>query len=58
LTKELEERRQKADEERKRLEIERIGAEEEQKRAMERANIEKEEKERMVYTMYFTKHLF
>jgi hypothetical protein len=48
LTKELEERRHKADEERKRLELERIAAEKEQKKALERVHIEKEEKERMV----------
>ena len=48
LTKDLEERRHKAEKERKRLEQERIIAEQEQKRAMERPNIEKEEKQRMV----------
>jgi hypothetical protein len=48
LTRELEERRQRAEEERKRLELERMAAEEEQRRAMERAHIEKEERERMV----------
>jgi len=47
LTRELEERRQRAEEERKRLELERMAAEEEQRRAMERAHIEKEERERM-----------
>lgn len=47
LTKDLEERRHKADEERKKLEMERVAAELEQKRALERANLEKEEKERM-----------
>lgn len=47
-TKELEERRHRADEERKKLEMERVAAELEQKRAMERAAMEKEEKERMV----------
>jgi hypothetical protein len=48
LTRELEERRFRAEEERKRLEQERIAAEQEQRRALERANLEKEEKERMV----------
>ena len=60
LTRELEDRRQRADEERRRLEIERIAAEEEQRRAMERANIEKEERERMVCLIlknYFIKTL-
>ena len=52
LTKDLEERRHRADEERKKLEMERVAAELEQKRAMERANIEKEERERMV-SFYF-----
>jgi len=47
MTKELEERRYRADEERKKLEMERVAAEMEQKRALERANLEKEEKERM-----------
>jgi len=50
LTRELEERRQRAEEERKRLELERMAAEEEQRRAMERAHIEKEERERMLQT--------
>jgi len=48
LTRELEERRQVAEEERKKLELERITAEEEQKRALERAQIEIEEKQKMV----------
>ena len=48
ITKELEERRARTEEERKKLEGERIAAEQEQRRAMERANLEKEEKERMV----------
>jgi radixin len=48
LTRDLEDRRQRAEEDRKRLEIERLQAEEEQRRALERANLEKEEKERMV----------
>lgn len=47
LTKDLEERRHRAEEERKRLELERHAAEEEQRRALERANIEKEAKEKM-----------
>jgi len=47
LTRDLEERRYKAEEERKKLELERIEAEKEQKRALERANMEKEEKQRM-----------
>lgn len=53
LTKELEERRHKAEEERKKLEMERVAAELEQKRAMDRANLEKEEKERMVIPCLF-----
>ena len=53
LTKEIEDRRHKADEERKKLEMERLAAELEQKRAMERANLEKEEKERMVCVFVF-----
>ena len=48
ITRELEERRFRAEEERKRLELERIAAEQEQRRALERANMEKEEKQRMV----------
>lgn len=48
LTKSLEERRQAAEDERKRLEAERQLAEEEQKRAMERAQIEIEEKQKMM----------
>lgn len=48
LTRELEERRQAADDERKRLEAERRAAEDEQKRAMERAQIEIEEKQKMM----------
>lgn len=51
LTRELEERRQAADDERKRLEAERRAAEDEQKRAMERAQIEIEEKQKMVSDM-------
>lgn len=51
-TRELEERRHRAEEERKKLEMERIAAELEQKRAMEKVNIEKEEKERMVIIIY------
>lgn len=48
LTRELEERRQAADDERKKLEAERRAAEDEQKRAMERAQIEIEEKQKMM----------
>lgn len=48
LTKDLEDRRHTAEEERKKLEQERILAEEEQKRALERAHIEIEEKQKMV----------
>lgn len=48
LTRELEERRQIAEDERKKLEAERRAAEEEQKRAMERAQIEIEEKQKMM----------
>lgn len=48
LTKDLEDRRATAEEERKRLEQERITAEEEQKRALERAQIEIEEKQKMM----------
>ena len=48
MTKDLEERRHRAEEDRKRLEQERIAAEEEQRRALERANYEKEAKEKMV----------
>ncbi len=57
LTRELEERRQVAEEERKKLELERITAEEEQKRALERAQIEIEEKQKMVNDLliYFEK---
>ena len=48
LTRELEEKRKRAEEDRIRLEQERIAAEEEQRRALEKANMEKEERERMV----------
>jgi len=48
LTKDLEDRRHTAEEERKKLEQERILAEEEQKRALERAHIEIEEKQKMM----------
>ena len=54
LTKDLEERRHRAEEDRKRLEHERHAAEEEQRRALERANIEKEAKEKMVKLFCFT----
>lgn len=53
LTRELEEKRKRAEEDRIRLEQERVAAEEEQKRAMEKANLEKEERERMVYNFLF-----
>lgn len=57
LTKELEERRHRADEERKKLEMERVAAELEQKRALEKAHLEKEEKERMVSLFHFVKNV-
>lgn len=58
LTRELEDRRHRAEEDRKRLEEERRSAEEEQRRALERANIEKEAKERMVCKCIFFFVLF
>jgi len=48
LTKDLEERRQNAEDERMKLERERLEAEDEQKRALERAQIEIEEKQKMM----------
>ena len=53
ITRDLEERRYRAEEERKRLELERVAAEQEQRRALERANMEKEEKQRMVSQFFF-----
>lgn len=48
FTQDLEERRQNAEEARKRLEAERLAAEEEQKKAMDRAQLESEEKQKIM----------